>query len=400
MVGRQDSGSTEERSPRGAGPHNQGRESMFASECAPSPRKGGAFDVRRRERSATYDLKAYSEFRRAELAARVAEDRVAANAALAFDMHLPDVAESTGVNKTGTLFFTDDARLHGVAVLFMPSRQEVDVRDASVSLRLNPWENEDAAERAFETYGIFDAQAIRPSVSRVQNVFTQSKDGLFQNVRPGTDVPMTKKQRKKNKERFGDDFDEWVRKQAKTTPSRSSGTSGTSGTSGASTPSRGANACAASPLRRTSSGQIIADLSSASRASDSSITTRLTDVSNKIVSFQFEGCQYTVFSSPVRDDLHVDISPRSVWQFARDVVEYPHAHHPFEWYRTREGNTMKRAAYGNLHKKEWVLKSGRTVEVRTFRQIREQDLRHIERLENEHAWTRFFAKIAPRKIAP
>lgn len=369
-------------------------------------------DVRRRERSVAYDLKAYSDFRRAELAVRVARDKVAATAALAFEMYLPNGAETSGVNKTGTLFYTDDDMRHGVAVLFMPSRQEVDVCDTSVTLRRNPWENEDAAERVFDTYGIFDAQAIRPSVSRVQNVFTQSKDGLFQNVKMGADVPMTKKQRKKNKERFGDDFEEWVRKQAKTAPSRSSG---------ALTPSRGlcvprvprgvdrSDASAdltrsssfsstfVSPLGRTSSGQIIAELTSGSRASDSNIMTRLADASNKIVSFQFEGCQYTAFSSPVRDDLHVDISPREISrddaQSSRDVVEYPYAHHPFEWYRARDGNTMKRAAYGNLHKKDWVIKAGRTVEVRTFKQIREQDLRHLERLESEHEWARFVGKM-------
>lgn len=384
---------------------------MFASECAPSPRKAvSVVDVRRRERSAACDLRAYAEYRRAELADRVAENRVAPDAALAFEMHLPDGAESSGINKTGTLFYTDDERRHGVAVLFTPSRQEVqvDARDGSVILRPPSWQDEDATERAFETYGIFDAQVVRPSVSRVQNVFTQSKDGLYQNVRAGMDVPMTKKQRKKNKERFGDDFEEWVRKQAKTTPSKSSvgsspstpstpsrlsGPSGPSGPSGtpsgpSGTPSsRGAGARAdltrtssfsstrMSPLARTSSGQ-----------------------SNKIVSFEFEGCQYTAFSSPVRDDLHVDISPRAAREVARDVVEYPHAHHPFEWYRAREGNTMKRAAHGQLYKKDWVLKSGRTVEVRTFRQIREQDVRHLERLESEHAWARFISKIASRSL--
>ena len=346
-------------------------------------------DGKKRERKSTiYDMNAYSLFRRAELAEHVAKGLVAGDATLAFEMHLLSGVESTGVNKTGTLFFTSEDKRHGVAVLFMPPRQELTVAEGHVSMKKNPWENEEMAEDAFETYGILDTQSSRPSISRVQNVFTQSKEGLFENDKlgGGENAPVSKKQKQKKKKRIHNDLEEWRQKRAKGLP----------GTT-ASTPAHGTSAT----RPQTPSSQMVSDSGVASnleRTTSFSSTFMSPSPHGKVVSFQqrqiqFQGSQLTLSISHVRDELHLDISPRDDGQqLARDVVEYPYAHDPIELYKAR-GNTMKRSVYGNIYKKDWVLKCGRSVEVKTFRQIREEDVRHLERLVSEHEWRGFSKRI-------
>jgi hypothetical protein len=278
-------------------------------------------DGKKRERKSTiYDMNAYSLFRRAELAEHVAKGLVAGDATLAFEMHLLSGAESTGVNKTGTLFFTSEDKRHGVAVLFMPPRQEL-VAEGHVSMKKNPWENEEMAEDAFETYGILDTQSSRPSISRVQNVFTQSKEGLFENDKlgGGENAPVSKKQKQKKKKRLHNDLEEWRQKRAKCVP----------GT--ASTPSRGTSATTPrTPSPHTTSSQKVSDSGvtpNLERTTSFSSTIMSPSPHGKVVSFQqrqvqFQGSQLTLSISHVRDELHLDISPRDdTQQLARDVVE-------------------------------------------------------------------------------
>jgi hypothetical protein len=98
----------------------------------------------------------------------------------------------------------------------------------------------------------------------------------------------------------------------------------------------------------------------------------------------------TLFTSPdhVDEDIHMDISPRAEIVAPKQVdAKYPYAHYSLEeWSARRESSTGARSTYGGIIKNDLVELVGKSIQVVTLKQVREQDRRHLERLEREYAW--------------
>jgi hypothetical protein len=321
------------------------------------------------ENRINYSLRKYSKDRTLELNEQKRANLVDVDAQLAYDMVLLYADSSY---KTGSIFFKDKDHKHGVAVLFMDARQELIVTAGpdklKVSLATQYNGHADALNANYARFGIFDVPQVRPVISKVQNVFDTKFHNLMRNDNKKQNIisdPQENKQSmlKWEAERFG--TSEGVKLEVVVKPDELESVS-------------------ASLITET----VPADVFSPEKLA----VIKLTSGSNKkVASFTSGREQYTLIESP-GEELHLEISPSAQHtKPGAHELKFPYAHYSLdEWSSTSWGTE---ANYRSIHKGNWAPQKGKVLEVKTFKQLREEDRRHLERLRSEHAWRQKLSSV-------
>jgi hypothetical protein len=325
-----------------------------------------------------YSLLRYSAFRTDELAALKRQNLVAADARLAYEMVISDRPERNAASKTGGFFFTDTGRQHGVAVLFTNPRHEITISaDGIVGLGEQVLGMTKLIHDDYATNGIFDVPSVRLGVSKMQNVFAKDdKHCIFEYLSPNCapsieDGEKSSKAEQKllKKERVEAGLSVWNKGRVKV--------------------------CETIDDAVEPEEQLAAHLEDDLSADNvSSAITVVSPLSKLNVSMSSPGCsvtsikmvneELTLINSPAAGCLHLDTAPTEHAEPGKNHVKYPFVHYTREaWCETEAGDASN---YGTINKKDWTMMTGKTLVVKTLKQIREEDKAHLGRMRRQHAW--------------
>lgn len=343
---------------------------------------------KKRDYRPPHDLQVYSAFREKELREHIDNGLVSPDSRLSYEMNIDPHASS--------IFFKDGDMSCAVAVLPTNLRQEIETGgndNDSVDLKSTPW------VKTFDSYtqhGILDVLHPRPDISKVQNVFTGTKDSIYQKIsQENTQHRSSKRGRRERAEMIKSKMEAWENAKDKKGRCESLGEDAHSEIEGVvldqcRSETTSPESCMAkdfsmSPLVRSLSDTMQAPLSQR-------IALRVSTPEKKVstVSHANGATRFTLFKTDQLDDLHLDVSPRDRRvdvDTATEGTHYPYAHYSYEdWSKSRRGTKRE---YGNLFKKGWRKKDNKNVQVVTFKQLREEDKRHLERLKSDHEWNKW-----------
>lgn len=333
-----------------------------------------------------HNIVRYSKDRYTELQWYKSSGLIDSNADLAYKMKFSRLKEDE--IKIRAFFYRDDGHKHAVAVLFITPRSDITLIDVegvcTPTLGTQLIGSGDETRQAFKTHAILDVPKVRPSIKKVENVFCASRDRLVvsssklraKQASPKHVSADVRRQHVSDEKKQEDaKMEQWVtnerskkKQQCPTVVEKEN--------------------CAL-----TSSKYPTIDVGTPADEPDATLIRRAVTPKRKWSTFSFAGLWITASTSKHGDVSHVDVSsPTDVAPPALLDIQYPYAHYTREEWVTMENCTAEN--YGQVQKGDWRVAATHTLDVKTLKQLRDEDKRHIGTLKSQHAWNKRMAVFA------